>query len=373
MRIVVLSIEYPPLGGGASPMIHAISKEYVQSGHEVTAITMLFEHLPQHEVIDGVEVQRLQCQRSSKHISHFWEHISFIIAARAFLKKYLQHHTIDFCHAHFLVPTGLLARWLKRTYGIPYIITSQGSDVPGYNPDRFHFLHLFTPPLIRSIVQHSVNVVAPSRYLQDLIARSIGYDSEKLVHIPSGIDPDFFSPAQKKPIILSTGRLLPRKGFQYLIEAVSIVPLPYEVHICGDGPMMKELMEKAGQSLTPVVFHGWLDNQSEKYRTLLAEASIFCLVSAKENASTSLMEALSAGCAVITSTVSGCPETVGDAGICVSPADVPALRYQLEYLIQNKEARLGYMKAGRSRAIHEYSWGTIAQSYLHLMSTAGKK
>jgi len=181
------------------------------------------------------------------------------------------------------------------------------------------------------------------------------------------------SPAQKKPIILSTGRLLPRKGFQYLIEAVSTVRLPYEVHICGDGPMMKELMEKAGQSLTPVVFHGWLDNQSEKYRTLLAEASIFCLVSAKENASTSLMEALSAGCAVITSTVSGCPETVGDAGICVSPADVPALRYQLEYLIQNKEARLGYMKAGRSRAIHEYSWGTIAQSYLHLMSTAGKK
>lgn len=373
MRILILSIEYPPLGGGASPMIHAISKQYAKQGHQVTAITMHFKDLPAHEVIDSVEIHRIKCMRSNKHISYFQEHVSFIYTARNFLKNYLKEHTIDICHAHFLVPTGLLARWLKRTYHIPYIITSQGSDVPGYNPDRFYFLHLFTPPSIRSVVHNSLYVVAPSRYLQSLIARITGQQPEKLIHIPSGIDPDYFVPAGKKPIILSTGRLLPRKGFQYLIEAVSDNALPFEVHICGDGPMMNELKEKAKRSLTPVIFHGWLDNNGETYKTLLAEASIFCLVSAKENASTSLMEALSSGCAVITSTVSGCPETVGDAGICVPPADVPALKQQLNYLVNNPDILRQHQQDGRARAIKEYAWSKIAQSYLNLFSKAGLK
>ena len=50
-------------------------------------------------------------------------------------------------------------------------------------------------------------------------------------------------------------------------------------------------------------------------------------------ASTSLMEALSAGCAVITSDISGCPETVGEAGICVPPADTPLLKVSIKKLI----------------------------------------
>ena len=373
MRILVLSIEYPPLGGGASPMIHTINKQYVQQGHQVTVITMHFGNLPEHEFIDEIEIHRLKCLRSNKHISYFLEHVSFLITARKFIKGYLKQHTVDICHAHFLVPTGLLAMWLKRKYQVPYIVTAHGSDVPGFNPDRFCFLHHFTPPLIRAIARNSLFVVAPSRYLQSLIAQTLGRSIENLIHIPNGIDATYFVPAEKKPIILSTGRLLPRKGFQYLIEAVSDKALPFEVHICGDGPMMNELMEKAKQSLTPVIFHGWLDNKSEEFKELLAEASIFCLVSAKENASTSLLEGLASGCAVITSTVSGCPETVGDAGICIPPADVSALKQQLIYLISNPHILQKYQQEGRARAIKEYSWVKIAQTYWSLFPKADLK
>ena len=48
-------------------------------------------------------------------------------------------------------------------------------------------------------------------------------------------------PDKVEKIILSTGRLLPRKGFQHLIQAVSNEDIGYDVHICGDGPMMNEL------------------------------------------------------------------------------------------------------------------------------------
>jgi len=366
MRILILSIEYPPLGGGASPMIHEISKQYVKVGHEVTAITMAHGQLPIHENMEGVDVHRVHCYRSQTHISYFHEHLAYIYAARVYLKNLLKHRAFDVCHAHFLVPTGLLARWVKRHYRIPYIITSQGSDVPGYNPDRFHFLHKFTPPLIRSVIHESICVVAPSLYLRSLITKVSPGDHPKVLHIPSGIDTDYYLPGPKKPIVLSTGRLLPRKGFQYLIEAVADEAFPFEVHICGDGPLMNELKEKAKHSATPVVFHGWLDNKSEAYRTLLSEAIIFSLVSAKENASTSLMEALSAGCVVITSDVSGCPESVGDAGICVPPADTKVLKAKLQALINDHDLMAGLMRAGRERAIHKFSWPYITESYLTL-------
>ncbi len=366
MRILILSIEYPPLGGGASPMIHEISKQYVLFGHEVSVITMAHGQLPLLENVEGVEVHRVHSYRAQSHISHFHEHLAYIYAARVYLKKLMRHQTFDVCHTHFLVPTGLLARWVKRKYRIPYIITSQGSDVPGYNPDRFQLLHKLTPPLIRSVIRESLCVVAPSKYLRSLIIKVSPADHARVFQIPSGIDTDFYIPGPKKPILLSTGRLLPRKGFQYLIEAVADEAFPFEVHICGDGPMMNELKEKAKQSATPVIFHGWLDNKSEAYRVLLSEATIFSLVSAKENASTSLMEALSAGCAVITSDVSGCPESVGDAGICVPPADVKALKAKLKVLIDNPDFKESLMRAGRERAIREFSWPAITRGYLAL-------
>ncbi|MBC8495983.1 glycosyltransferase, partial [archaeon] len=88
----------------------------------------------------------------------------------------------------------------------------------------------------------------PSNYLKGLIIRNIkAWPENKLVKVPNGIHPSKFSPGKKKKIILSTGRLLPRKGFQYLIKAVSDIESDYEVHICGDGPMMSELRELATQ------------------------------------------------------------------------------------------------------------------------------
>lgn len=372
MKILILSIEYPPLGGGASPMIHEISKQYVESGHEVSVVTMACGELPLNEKMDGVDVHRVKSFRRKMHISYVHEHIAYMWAAKIFLKKYFRQHSFDVCHAHFLVPTGILARWVRRRYNIPYIITSQGSDVPGYNPDRFNFLHRFTPPLIRSILLESLCIVAPSKYLQSLIIKVSPAHANKVFQIPSGIDTDFYVPAEKKNIILSTGRLLPRKGFQYLIEAVADEHLPFELHLCGDGPMMNELKSLAKNSKTPVVFHGWLDNKSQVYRKLLSEATIFSLVSAKENASTSLMEALSAGCAVITSDVSGCPETVGDAGVCVPPADTLALKARLKELIENYDYRVQLMHAGRERAIREFSWPSIAWGYIDLFNRTSK-
>lgn len=370
MKLLILTIEYPPLGGGASPVIHAINKEFVAMGHEVTVITMAHKHTANRETIDGIEIYRIHSFRVHKHISYLWEHLAFVVAARRFLKKLLAKESFDFCFTHFLVPTGILARWLQRSYGIPYAITAHGSDIPGFNPDRFYHTHRFTPPLIRSIMNHSHRIISPSTYLIALMQGLEGVPSEKIVHIPNGIDTAYFKPGIKKPIILATGRLLERKGFQHLIEAVADEPLPLEIHICGDGPMKKSLQDQAQHSQTPIKFHGWLDNRSEAYRILLAEASIFCLVSARENASIALLEALASGCAVITSNVSGCPESVGDAGICITPGDVQALKAAIRRLLTDTDYRTHLRNTGRQRAIERFAWPSIATAYLSQVDQA---
>ena len=107
--------------------------------------------------------------------------------------------------------------------------------------------------------------------------------------------------------------MLERKGFQTLIRAIREVELLYEVHIAGDGLYRKQLEIMARGSKTKIVFHGWLAKNSAQIKELYQKASIFVLTSNKENASIALLEGMAARCAIISTNVSGCLETIGDA------------------------------------------------------------
>ena len=369
MRILMLNYEFPPLGGGASPVSYDIAKGYVKLGHFVSVVTMGFKGLPEFEIDEGINIYRLKCLRRKKEICTPIEMLSYVISARLFLKKHLRKVHYDINHTHFIIPTGLISLWAKKKFGLDYIITSHGSDVPGFNNDRFKLLHNFTRPFLRIICANAKTIVSPSNYLKDLIKKNIKHNlNKKVIKIPNGLNPDKFKPKKKKKIILSTGRLLPRKGFQYLIKAVSDLETDYEVHICGNGPMMQELNELAKISKTKIVFHGWLDNKSKVYRDILGSASIYVLASLKENASISLLEAMSAGCAVITTDVSGCPETVGDSGLLVKPGDVKGLKFILNRLMKNKNLIKEYRKKATEKVIEKYSKDTIIDQYKDLLA-----
>jgi glycosyltransferase involved in cell wall biosynthesis len=268
-KILVLNYEFPPLGGGASPVSYEIAKGYAKLGHKVTVVTMAYKDLPKYEIKDNIHIYRVPCLRSKKEICHPWEQLTYIISAKKFFKKHLQTHTYDVCHTHFIIPTGLVALWLKQNYNLDYIITAHGSDVPGYNTDRFKLLHKFTGKILTNICNNAKSIASPSQYLAQLIQQNIK-QSNNIQVIPNGVYVDKFKyiPSKKKQILLSTGRLLPRKGFQYLIQAVSDKNIGYEVHIAGDGPMMSELKDLAQKSKTKIVFHGWMNNNSKEYKDL---------------------------------------------------------------------------------------------------------
>lgn len=369
MRILVLNYEYPPLGGGASPASADTAKRYVAAGHSVHVVTMGFKGLPAEETVDGVRVTRVPALRKRKEMCTTPEMLSYVASAIRYLSGHLKRESYDVCHAHFLIPTGLVALYAKRRFGLSYIVTPHGSDVPGYNEDRFTMQHRLTAPILHAVARNASAIAFPSAYLKRLAEEQIGKYGHMLV-VPNGIDASDVVPGTKKPYVLSTGRLLPRKGFQHLIAAVSEADLGYEVHICGDGPMRVELERMAASSKTKIVFHGWIENRGEEYRRLLSEAALYVLASSRENASVSLLEAMSAGCAVVTTDVSGCPETVADAGLLVPPEDADAIADALRRLVDDARLMAALQRKARERVLAAYDWSGIIERYEHLLEAA---
>ena len=371
MRILVLNYEFPPLGGGAAPASYEIARQLAESEtNNIDVVTMGFRHLPAYEELTpNLRVHRVKSLRGRRDISQPWEQAMYLFSGFMKARQLIEKGRYHKIHCHFIVPTGILALLLKSRFGIPYVISAHGSDVPGYNPDRFVFLHFFTRPLLKLICDEAEKIIALSHYLKDLIRQKISYyDDSKLVVIPNGIDPEKFKPLRKEKIILSTGRLLPRKGFQHLIRAVSPKDFGYEVHIAGDGPMLGELQVLAQDSKTPIIFHGWMDNNNEEYCELLGQASIYCLVSKSENASMALLEAMSAGCAVITSEAPGCVETVAQSGKTIAYGDVGSLAYTLSAFADDPGTQTKYGVTARNRILAHFQWQEVMREYVKIFN-----
>ncbi len=361
----MLNHEFPPVGGGASPVTLELSRQLVRMGHSIDVVTMHFDKLPRFETDQGVNIYRTPALRRRADISHTYELATYTPGALPKTLALARSQKYDIIHCHFIVPGGPLALLVSKWTKIPYIITAHGTDVPGFNPDRFQLQHKFTTPILRSVCKHAKVVTSPSLYLKGLIQKNIG--DYEIKHIPNGIDLENFRLDLSRPkqnIILSTGRLLKRKGFQTLIRAVHDVELPFEVHIAGEGPYRAQLEQFAKGSKTKVIFHGWIEKGSRKLLNLYERASVYVLVSSHENASIALLEGMAAKCAVITTNVTGCPETVGDAGFLIDFDDSDKLREILITLSKNKELVKEYSKKAYSRLTEHFLWNKIAKRYI---------
>ncbi len=357
----MLNYEYPPLGGGASPVTKYLAEELVCLGHCVDVVTMSYKQLSSEEIVNGVNIYRVPAIRKEQGVCRTHEMLSYCWSAYNFLCKLLKEKEYDINHTHFIIPTGLVSLLLKDK--LPYIITSHGSDVPFYNPDRFRFQHRMIKPFWVNIVSNASAITTPSIHLKDLIIKSFDNKIYKKPFriIPNGILPENFNPQQKEKKILVVTRLFKRKGVQYVIEAMQGIK-DYELVICGEGPYRKELEELiSGLELDNVHMLGYVDEQKliHEYET----ASIFVFPSSSESFGMVLVEAMAAQCAIITSKTSACPEVVGDCALFVELEDPQDIRSNIIKLIEQPQLREDIARKGRERAIEKFTWQSIAKRY----------
>ena len=101
---------------------------------------------------------------------------------------------------------------------------------------------------------------------------------------------------------------------------------------------------------------------------LYAASSIFLYPSLKEGFGLPILEAMAAGSAVVTSSLSSMPEVGGDAVRYADPYDVEAIRAALRELLEDPVRRAELAKAGRERA-REFTWERTARETLALLTS----
>lgn len=243
---------------------------------------------------------------------------------------------------------------------MPYVITAHGSDVPGYNPDRFDFVHKLINPAWQRVLTNGNGITSPSHFLKGLIQKNVDATVDV---IPNNYDPPEQTGLEKKNRILVASRLVERKGVQFLIEALGVSGENWEVLIAGDGPYLPTLKAQALRLNVPINFVGFISR--EKLQALYATSKIFVFPSNQENFSMVLLEAMAAGCAIITTSIEGNIEVVGDSAIKVAPGNTEQIRNALKTLTSNPEQVQHYSQLAQERIKH-FSTSRIIMMYQDL-------
>jgi glycosyltransferase involved in cell wall biosynthesis len=362
MRILTISYEYPPIGGGGAKVVAGLATELARAGHTIDLVTMWMPGLPLRECRDTIRLIRIPCIRLNRNVCRLWEMPLYLAFALPVLLYLCLRHRYALIHTHFIFPDGILSFLVKHIFRLPYIITAHGSDVPDYNPDRFKTAHRLLFPVWRRVVRTADTIVCPSRTIENLIHRQS--PSARTVTIPNGIDTRKFQPLREKhDRILVVTRMFERKGVQYLINALEGLTHAFEVHVVGDGPYLQVLEGRVEEKNLDVRFWGFLDNQSREIRDLYETSKIFVFPSEAENFPIVLLEAMASGLAIITTVDTGCSEVVGDAALLVKPRDSAGIRRCLEMLIADPQltSRLGI--AARKRLTEQFGWTKVAARY----------
>ena len=360
IKILMLNYEFPPLGGGAATVTYNLAKELVRQGHEVDVVTMHYKGLNKVEDLDGIRIYRVRCLRKKQEVCYTIEMLTYVISAFLFTLKLTRKKNYDIVHCHFIIPTGMVGYLLQKFRGLPYITTSHGSDIRGYNPERFKLQHKLIKPIWKLVARNALRVTAVSNYLKNLILENADLGNISLIYNGQEVDNQVVEKTEKSILLLS--RILERKGFQYFLYAIKDFDLKdWEINIVGDGPYLGELKRIAVEFNLPVKFLGY--KKGKELEEIYRRSSIFVFPSAREAFPVVLLEALSYGCAIITTDIESCKEVVGDSALFVRPECPDDIKEALRELINSPQLRSELSIKARDR-VKQFSWDRIGEEYL---------
>jgi glycosyltransferase involved in cell wall biosynthesis len=302
--------------------------------------------------------------------------LTYAVSSSLYGLRFAKQFQPDIVQVFFGIPAGGGAYLLQKLRKVPYVVFLGGRDVPSHNPDPpyYRWLYLLLKPAIRAIWRSASTVVACSGGLRELAQETDA--NVKMDVIPDGLDLGRFEAVQRdaypeKVRVLTIGRLIPRKGFQFLIRAlpqiVENAAYNFEIEVVGDGPYQGELL-KLSEDLgvaSHIRFTGSVPYSElpQKYR----DADVFILPSLAEGMPLVVLEAMGTGLPIVASRVQGIDELVVDDvnGALFEAGDVDGLAHSLVKLINAGEGRVEMGKASVER-VKPYDWKHIADAYLAL-------
>ncbi|MEZ8217602.1 Glycosyltransferase involved in cell wall biosynthesis [Candidatus Fervidibacteria bacterium JGI MDM2 SSWTFF-3-K9] len=231
----------------------------------------------------------------------------------------LQFNVLD---THFAYPDApavwLLASIVRR----PFVVTVRGEDVYGH--PRF--------PLRKLQIVQALKYASRVICLSDVTYKcciELGVQSSKIIKIPNGVDGQVFKLIDRQiarkilgidnniVLLLSSGWIIPRKGYHYVIQALpylqKIYPNIRYVIIGGDTTTgeYKKFIITLAEELGVRHLISFVDILPQDQLALwMNAADIFCLPSEKEGWGNVVLEALSCGTPVVAHNVGGVKQMI---------------------------------------------------------------
>jgi len=303
----------------------------------------------------------------------------------------------DVYEAHAVSGYGFLRALKKRKIKTPFIQTVHGvladeylqalrSGSLSFRAKLANLLMWRLSKLEAESAQNADLTVTVSKYSSQKIVQLYGVERAKIRIVPNGVDPQRFRPFESckkikhqigidsKLCVLFVGRLIPRKGLAYLIEAAKhVVKERRETAfvIVGNGPLKKHLVAQL-EKLDLASNFVFLGDVNEKLLPALYNcADVFAFPSIQEGQGIALLEAQATAKPVVAFDVGGVHEAVlnNETGYLVKP-NSRELADVLLRLLSNFSLREKMGTKGREFVSNNYSWDVCARRMLEVYREA---
>ena len=357
MRILHIGKYYPPYLGGMETVLRNLAEGLLDRNCEVTVLSAADGPLEiTEELVGPVTGRRGRLVRASVY-GHLNSQPLTLTLPRL-IRREISRLEPDLVHLHLPNPLAA-ASWLAlgalRSLQRPPLAVWYHADITRQKVGR-----LLVRPIVRACLDRAAGISVSSATLAER-SPVLASVREKVGVIPFGIESVpwmTIEPSLDGPFLF-VGRLVPYKGLEVLVEAVSRLP-DAEVVIVGEGPLLAsltKLVTKLGIE-GRIHFKGPMVGAQVAEHMARARALVLPSVDASETFGLVQLEAMAAGVPVIAADLPTGVREVGEPGrtcLLVPPSDPEALGQALQDLLNDRDRARRMGAAGRLRFEERYT------------------
>ncbi|MGA8303900.1 MAG: glycosyltransferase family 4 protein [Thermoplasmata archaeon] len=369
MRIVQVTPFFHPHAGGVESHVRGLAREFAREGHDVTVVTSRYDRgLPRDERLDGFRVLRTRTLG-----------VPFNTPFDVGTSGVLRHLDADVVHLHYPPPvTSFFATRSLQRRNTPVCLTYHCDlYLPGFTGRLIagFYQRVFLPPTLRRIgriVVHTRSYGVTSAMLR----------GRELAVIPSVVDLDRFRPGldgtdlkanlrlNGKRILAFTGRLVPHKGVDVILQALPQLPDDVVLLVIGAGPVLRSLLGLARRLgvADRVRFCPAISDDDLPRYLAMSDIFVFPSQSRLEGFGLAVAEAMAVGLPVVIADMPGVREVIdpGQEGLLAEPLLASDLAAKIRILLDDPALARRMGAAGRRRAEERYGLPTVAGQLLSL-------
>jgi len=393
-KVCFVSPEYWPLSGGTGAYVYYLSNELMKNSYKICVVTGSDQTLD-IKVNEQLNVFFLKIPKTPVIKS-------FLLAASSYrkLNSVRGSVNVDITHANlpltpnFAVPPNFgktLVCTVHSTWkGEAQAIRSEPYSRLNANEKFMVSFNWFLRIFEEKMLERANKIIAVSHFTKRELLEYYKVPEEKIRVIHNGVDVNKFKPAQDKRkvkeelgfnpddlTILSVGRLYARKGLFTLIESMPAIVKRFKnakfiISGKGQSDEMRKLLahaEKIGVKGS-IIFTGYYPDK--KLPKLYQAADVFAFSTFYEHHPFAVLEALSTGLPVVTTSVGGIPETIesGKNGFLVEPFNPKQFADRILYLLEHpaEAAEMGLL--ARQTILERFDWRIVVKDVLKVYDEA---